>query len=198
MTGLRQIRAFSVELMKLAAGIPDAGIQELLAFRRGEEYLPGGKLESNTAEEVVHQDKMAFDPKMGLAAGSFDHHAKKKKDNAYQKGRDYAASGMKGGLTGMGVAGALNALRRKPFLPTTAKARKAAVLGASVAMMDRAYRHDDLPKTANIVNATASGLRSPAAQLSQARATGGFRNVVRSTAGRNPQSLQMGKKFQTA
>jgi len=197
-TGLRQLRSFSTEMMKLAAGVPDAGIRELLAFRRGEEYLPGGRLESNTVEESPNHEKFGsgmFDPKMGLASGDFDHHARKKKDNAYQKGRDYAASGMKGGLTGLGVAGAVNAMRKKPFLPTAMKARRAAGLGASVALLDRAYRHDDLPKTAGVVRSTASGLRSPAAQLSQASATGGFKSVVRSTEGRAPLSLQSGQKF---
>ena len=200
MADLRQLRSFTTEMMKLAAGVPDAGIQELLAFRRGEEYLPGGQLPSNTEEEVRHQAKFAemFDPKMGLAAGSFDLKARKKKSNEYQKARDYAVTGMKGGLSGLGVMGAVNAMRKKPFAASAMKARRAATLGASIALLDRAYRHDDLPKTAGVVRPTAAGLRSPAAQLSQARATGSFKNVVRSTEGLKPHSLQTGKKFRVA
>lgn len=50
--------------MKLAAGVPDAGARELLAFRQGEEYLPGGRLESNANQEAATATKQAFDPKM--------------------------------------------------------------------------------------------------------------------------------------
>jgi len=208
MPGLRQLRSFSVEMMKLAADVQDAGIRELLAYRRGEEYLPGGQLSSNTATEAPHQAKMAagFDSRMGLAADSFDLSSKKKKNNAYQTVRDYAATGMKGALTGLGVMGATNAMRGRFGSPQTAheirkamhNARKAAVVGGGLAVGDRAYRHDDLPKTAGVVRATASGLRSPAAQLSQASATGALKNVVHSAEGRRPRSLQIGKKFRAA
>jgi hypothetical protein len=193
-------------MMKLAAGVPDAGIQELLAYRRGEEYLTGGQLESNTAEEAVYQAKMAFDPKMGLAAGNYDLKAKtKKKDSTYQKVRDYGATGLKGGLTGLGVMGALNTMRGRFGSPgnmsevrrAMGKARAFAGVGASAAVADRAYRHDEFPKTADIgalvVNATPGPFRSPGAQLSQARATGLFRNVNHETEGLKPKSLQYGK-----
>jgi hypothetical protein len=127
MPGLRQLRAFSVEMMKLAADVQDADIRDLLAFRRGEEYLPGGQLESNTEEEERHQSKLAdFDPKMGLAAGSFDLRARKKKHNDYQKARDYTTTGLKGGLTGLGVLGAINTMRGRFGSPSGAyEVRKA-------------------------------------------------------------------------
>lgn len=193
-------------MMKLATGTPDAGIQELLAYRRGEEYLPGGLLESNTAEEAPHQAKMAFDPKMGLAAGSYDLKARKKKSNTYQSARDYATTGLKGGLTGLGVMGALNTMRGRFGAPQNiSEVRKAvrnaktfAGIGATAAVADRAYRHDEFAsKTADIgalaVNAKAGPLRSPGAQLSQARATALFRNVNHETEGLKPKSLQYGK-----
>lgn len=209
MPGLRQLRSFSTELMKLAAGVPDAGIRELLAFRRGEEFLPGGQLESNTEEEARHQAKFASPGldfgsmgRLGLASGSFDLPARKKKDNAYQKVRDYAVTGMKGGLSGLGVMGAINTMRGKKGLNSMMAARRAAAGGASLALLDRAYRHDDLPKTANIgtigVHPTPSGLRSPGAQLSQARETGLFRGVNHAAEGREPHSLQIGQKFRAA
>jgi hypothetical protein len=212
MPGLRQLRAFSVEMMKLAADVQDAGIRDLLAFRRGEEYLPGGQLESNTEEEVRHQSKLAdFDPKMGLAAGSYDLKARKKKQNDYQKARDYTTTGLKGGLTGLGVLGAINTMRGRFGSPAgvyeTRKAmntaRKAFGIGASAAVADRAYRHDELPKTASNIGAlgvqsTPGNLKSPGAQLSQARATGLFRNVNHASEGLKPRSLQMGTKFRVA
>jgi hypothetical protein len=214
MTSLRQLRSFSAEMMKIAADVQDPGIQELLAFRRGEEYLPGGQLPSNTALEEYYQPKMAagFDSRIGLATDAFDLKARKKKHNQYQTVRDYATTGMKGGLTGIGLLGAANALRGRFGSPQgpveTFKAmrnvRRAAGAGVGVALLDRAYRHDDLPdiqgkdKTAGIVRPTANGLRSPAAQLSQAQATGSFKNVIRSTEGRAPHSLQTGKKFRLA
>lgn len=180
-TGLRQLRSFSTELMKLAADVPDADIRELLTH---------------------HQIKIAngFDPKMGLAAGNYDLHAKKKKSNSYQKVRDYAATGMKGGLTGLGIMGALNAMRQKKIFPSPSTARRAASLGSSVALLDRAYRHDDLPKTASDIGAlgvkpTPANLATPGLQLAQARATGLFRNVNHETEGRKPRSLQLGHKF---
>lgn len=210
---LRQLRSFSVEMMKLAADIQDADIRSLLAFRRGEEYLEGGKLPANTAleDEELHLTKMGnFDSRIGLAASdSYDLRSKTKKDNKYQKARDYATSGAKGGLTALGILGAVNAMRGRfgspQGLSETRKAmknaRRAAAVGASAAVVDRAYRHNELPevaKLANIVNPTPNAFRSPAAQLSQARATGSFKNVIRSSEGRQPHSLQIGKKFRVS
>ena len=209
---LRQLRSFTAEMMKLAADIQDADIRGLLAFRRGEEYLEGGKLPANTAleESELHLTKAAYDSGIGLAAsGSYDMKSKTKEDNAYQKARDYSASGVKGGLTGLGLLGAVNAMRGRFGSPqgisevrkAMKNARRAASVGASAAVVDRAYRHDELPevaKIANFVNPTPNAFRSPAAQLSQARATGSFKNVVRSSEGRQPHSLQMGKKFRVS
>lgn len=209
---LRQLRSFSVEMMKLAADIQDADIRSLLAFRRGEEYLEGGKLPANTALEDVelHLTKMGLDSRIGLAASnSYDLHAKTKKDNSYQKTRDYATSGIKGGLTALGLLGATNAMRGRfgppKNLSATRKAmnnaRRVAAVGAAAAVVDRAYRHDELPevaKLANIVRPTPNAFRSPAAQLAQSRATGSFKNVIRSTEGRQPHSLQIGNKFRVS
>lgn len=188
MTELRQLRSFSTELMKLAADVSDADIRELLTYRQNNVSVDQAKIANS------------FDPKMGLAAGSYDLRAKKKKSNSYQKVRDYAATGMKGGLTGLGIMGALNAMKQKKIFPRPSTARRAASLGSSVALLDRAYRHDDLPKTASDigalgVNPTPANLATPGLQLAQARATGLFRNVNHETEGRKPRSLQLGHKF---
>lgn len=136
-------------------------------------------------------------------AGSYDLHARKKKDNAYQKVRDYATTGMKGGLSGLGVMGAINTMKGRKGFANMVNARRAAAGGASVTLLDRAYRHDDLPKTASDigalgVNPTPSNFGTPGAQLSQARATGLWRAVNHETEGRKPRSLQLGQKFRFA
>lgn len=203
---LRTIRAFSVELMKLAAQVKDADIQKLLADRRGEEYLSGGKLPSNTVEE--EQQKLANYDSIGVAAaGMHDLRAKKKKKNTYQKARDYAGSAIKGGLTGIGILGGANAMRGRFGTPTTAaairsaakSARNAATAGAGVAVADRAYRYDDVPgmdkKAAMVTPNAVKPFSTPASAAATARRTGGFKSTVRRAIGKPPQTVQLGKKF---
>lgn len=205
---LRMIRAFSVELMKLASGIKDGDIQKLLATRKGEDYLPGGKLPSNSIEDQVMEPKMANYDGIGVAAaGMHDLHAKKKKKNTYQKGRDYVGTGIKGGLTGIGILGGINAMRGRFAAPSgragihaaARSAQRAATVGAGAAIADRAYRHDDVPgidkDAAMITPGLSRSFGSPAGALATARRTGGFKSSVQHQAGKPPKTVQLGKKF---
>lgn len=216
-SSLRTIRAFSTELMKIASGIKhDADVRKLLAERRGEEYLDGGRLLTNTeAEAPYSHQKIAYvyagtgqQLNAYAGAGAFDVlRSKKKKKNHYQTGRDYAGAAMKGGLTGLGVLGATNTLRGRFGSPTGAKeilkatraARQAATAGAGLAVADRAYRHNDLPgqdKTAFAVSpGTSTNFKSPAAELAKSQQTGGFRGSIIHDTGKAPKSVQLGKKF---
>ncbi len=211
MSPLRTIRAFSTELMKLAAGIKDADIQKLLANRKGEEYLPGGKLQSNSIEDEMLTEKQAagYQAPMGMAAsGNYDLKAKKKKPNTYQKLRDYAGTGVKGGLTGLGILGAANAMRGRFGAPVGAReirqaaqsAQRAATVGAGVALADRAYRHDDVPGMGKEAGVIGQGLSrsfgTPAGAAATARRTGGFKSSVSQRLGKPPRTVQLGKKFQ--
>lgn len=204
MSNLRTIRAFSVELMKIASGIKDAEIQKLLADRRGEEYLEGGRLPNELPEEKLAAG--GYEAPLGMSAsGNYDHKANKKKSNHYQKVRDYAGTAVKGGLTGLGILGATNAMRGRFSAPdgfhavrkATKAARNAAIIGSGVAVADRAYRHDELPgatKTANIGSNPNASFKSPAVELANSQRTGSFRSGVHNV-GTAPKPLQLGKKF---
>ncbi len=209
---LRTIRAFSSELMKIASGIKhDADVRKLLAERRGEEYLDGGRLLTNSEAEAPYANqKIASGYQAGLNAGvgSFDVlRSKKKKKNNYQTVRDYAGTALKGGLTGLGILGAANTLRGRfgsPVGPTATRqavraARQAATAGAGLALADRAYRHNDLPGQDKTAFAVSPGLstnfKSPAGELARSGQTGGFRGGIIHDTGKAPQSLQLGKKF---
>ncbi len=215
MQPLRTIRAFSAELMKIASGIKyDAEVRKLLAERQGEEYLEGGRLLTNTEPEAPYSNQKianyGYSMPVGLntGAGSYDVlHSKKKKKNTYQTARDYAGTALKGGLTGLGVLGAANALRGRFGSPVGEaaiqqamhSARRAAAAGAGIALADRAYRHDDLPgqeKAAFTVSpGTATNFTSPAKELAKSSQTGGFRGGIIHDTGKAPKSLQLGKKF---
>lgn len=211
---LRTIRAFSVELMKEAAQIGDADIRKLLAERKGEEYLEGGRLPANTEAEVPYVSKMANQGKytaprdIATASGAVDVlKSHKKKHNRYQKIRDYSGTAMRGGLTGLGVLGATNAMRGRFGSPSGAHAARAAAksvrravgAGASIAVADKAYRHDDIPsidKKAFVVSPNPSApFRSPGAALSGARETGSFEPSVIHDSGKPIKSVQLGRKF---
>lgn len=209
-SSLRTIRAFSAELMKIASGIKhDADVRKLLAERKGEEYLDGGRLLTNTELEAPYShQKIASNLRVGLSAGSFDVlNSKKKKKNRYQTARDYAGTAMKGGLTGLGVLGAVNTLRGRfgspsdpvSILKATRAARQAAGGGAGLALADRAYRHDDLPgqdkKAFAVSPSTTSNFKSPATELSKTQQTGSFRGGIVHDTGKVPSSLTLGKKF---
>ena len=187
--------------MKFAAKIQDADIQSLLAERKGEEYLQGGKLPSNDYEAPFTR-KTAFDMSTQAGLAAVDAHnmtSKKKKHNKYQTLRDYSGAALKGGLTGIGLLGASNMMRGRfgPPSNVTNAARSARnwfAGGAAVSVADRAYRHNDLPgasKTAALGN-----MASPATQLSIARQTGGMKaRTVPGGAFTPPKVLQLGKKF---
>lgn len=205
-SSLRTIRAFSTELMKTAARIDDGDIQKLLANRKGEEYLQGGKLPSNSIAD--EQEKTAYysDHAGMVASGNYDLSAKKKKKNSYQKGRDYAGAAIRGGLTGLGILGGVNAMRGRfgaPLTPAAMRAaatsaQRAATAGAGIAVADRAYRHDDVPgldkKAALVMPGLSDSFKSPAESLASSQQTGRFKPVLHQT-GKAPQTLQLGKKF---
>lgn len=209
MSDLRTIRAFAVEMLKIAADIKDSDIRKLLAERKGVEYLEGGELPSNR-EEALYLPKMAglggYEAPIGMAAGSmYDLQAKKKKHNNYQKIRDYGTTGVKGALTGLGVLGATNAMRGRFGSPSSAfetlraarQARRAATIGASAAVLDRAYRHNDLEmsKQALVNPRPSTPFRSPAQELADGQETGKFESHVIHDYGRPPKTVQLGRKF---
>lgn len=211
---LRTIRAFSVELMKEASKIMDADIRKLLAERKGEEYLEGGRLPTNTEAEIPFQTKVASNgsytaPRnMATTSGAIDVlDSHKKKHNRYQKVRDYTGTAMRGGLTGLGVLGATNAMRGRFGSPSNAHAvraaaksvRRAAGAGAAIAVADKAYRYDDVPtmdKKAFVVSPNPSAaFKSPSLALSETRETGGFKPSVIHDSGKATKSIQLGRKF---
>jgi hypothetical protein len=208
MSSLRTIRSFTVEMLKIAADIKDADIQKLLTERQGKEYLEGGRLPSNTFDEAPPLIKMAagggYRAPVGMAASdNYDLKARKKKNNTYQKMRDYATTGMKGALTGLGVLGASNAMRGRfgspsgglEVLKATRQARRAATIGGSAAMLDRAYRHDELSKESMVSANPNNSFRSPAAELAESSRTGRFESHVVHDYGKPPKTFIIGKKF---
>lgn len=214
MSSLRIIRSFTVEMLKIAADIGDADIRKLLTERRGREYLDGGRLPTNTFEEMPPLIKMAiggYSPSHegAVAAGNYDLKARTKKHNAYQNLRDYTTTGMKGALTGLGVLGATNAMRgrfgalltSKDTLRAARQARRAATVGGSAAILDRAYRHDDFPyhgdlrKEALVQTGIRTPFHSPQEELAREGETGKFESGVIHDFGRPPKTVQLGKKF---
>lgn len=200
--------------MKAAAKIQDADIRKLLSERDGKEYLEGGRLLSNTAAEGEYALKLAdissYHNPAGFARGSGASDVlgskTKSKNEHYQKARDYAGTGLKGGLTGLGILGASNAMRGRFGAPSgyhaTRKAmhsaRKAFGVGAGVAVADRAYRHEDVPKLKQAFAVSpnpSSSFRSPAESLANSSMTGSFKPGVIHDTGKAPKSLTLGKKF---
>jgi hypothetical protein len=194
--------------MKIAADIKDSDIRKLLAERKGQEYLDGGQLPSNQ-EEALYLPKMAaggYSAPAGLYASTGDNYdlkAHKKKPNTYQKLRDYGTTGMKGALTGLGVLGASNAMRGRfgsPSGPLEAmraakQARRAATIGGSAAIIDRAYRHDELSKQAMVNANPSTPFTSPRQELSTGQETGKFESRVIHDYGKAPKTVQIGRKF---
>lgn len=207
MSGLRTIRAFTVEMLKIAADIKDADIRKLLAERRGEEYLDGGRLLTNTEQEAKYFPKMAgaggYMAPVGMSAsGSYDLKARKKKDNTYQKLRDYTVTGTKGALTGLGILGAANAMKGRFGSPSSGldairaarQARRAATIGGSAAVLDRAYRHDEFTKEALVNPKPETPFLGPRQELSRGQETGKFESHVFHDYG-SPRTVQLGRKF---
>lgn len=203
MSGLRTFRSFTTEMMKISADVKDADIRQLLSERRGEEYLQGGRLLSNSAADgAQYAIKLGGNYPIGLAAGAYDLQGKKKGPEKYQKTRDYALTAMKGGLTGLGVLGATNAMRGRFGSPSTThavhkatqSARRAAGIGAAVAVADKHYR-DSAEKRAFVNQAATAPFRGPASQLSESQRTGGFKSHVIHNVGQPPKVVQLGKKF---
>lgn len=191
--------------MKIAADIKDADIRKLVAERRGEEYLEGGKLPEDPPDAFAKHAK-GYEAPLGMSAsGNYDLKSKKKKKNTYQKVRDYGAAGMKGGLTALGILGASNAMKGRFGAPSgpveiahaARTARRAATVGASASVMDRAYRHDEFSKEkdAAVMPNPGRAFRSPASALATARQTGGFKSRVVHGKGTPPKTVQLGRKF---
>jgi hypothetical protein len=208
MSSIRQFRAFSTEMMKVAADVQDSDIRALLAERRGKEYLQGGRLLSNSAVDgsqyAVKMGSGGYTPPLGLdASGAYNHSSKVKKHNQYQKARDYTGTAIKGGLTGLGILAGHNAMKGRFGSPQVAheiahaarQARHAASAGAGIAVADKAYRHDDLPKMAFVNQTSGASFRSPSAELASTQATGSFHGGSIHNTGHAPQALQLGKKF---
>jgi hypothetical protein len=207
MSSLRTIRSFTVEILKTAADIRDSDIRKLLAERRGEEYLEGGRLATNTFDEAPPLIKSGTQYSSGVATGTYNLKANKKKDNSYQHVRDYATTGLKGALTGLAVLGASNALRGRFGGPTTKaetframrQSRRAATIGGSAAVLDRAYRHNDFYKDKDKVAMVRTGIntsfRSPQEELARGSETGKFESRVIHDFGRPLKTVQLGRKF---
>lgn len=206
MSNLRTIRSFTVEMLKIAADINDADIRKLLADRRGQDYLVGGRLISNSEAEAPYFPKMSSPYSRSatmVASGNYNLGSHKKKDNTYQKVRDYAATGIKGGLTGLGILGASNAMRGNFKAPAAGletikamrSARRAATVGASATVLDRAYRYNEQEKKASFIHANPNAaFRSPAEELATSSRTGRFEAKVHNY-GKAPHTVQLGNKF---
>lgn len=205
MSSLRTIRSFTVEMLKIAADIKDSDIRKLLSERRGEEYLEGGRLQSNSFDEAPPLIKAGNNYSSGVATGAFNLSARKKKDNSYQTARDYTTTGAKGALTGLAILGASNTMRGRFGSPSTAseairamrQARRAATVGGSAAVLDRAYRHNDLykDKTSMVRPGLNTGFRSPQEELARGAETGKFESHVIHDYGKPARTVQLGRKF---
>ena len=208
MSAIRLFRAFTTEMLKVAAEIQDSDIRALLAERNGKEYLEGGRLLANSAAEgsqyAVKMSSGGYTPPLGLGgAGVYNNQAKVKKHNHYQKARDYTGAAIRGGLTGLGILAGHNAMKGRFGSPHAAheiahaarQARHATAAGAGIAVADKAYRHDDLPKMAFVNQMPGASFRSPTAELAATQETGSFHSGTIHGTGHAPKPLQLGKKF---
>lgn len=208
MSSLRTIRSFTVEMLKIAADIKDSDIRKLLSERRGEDYLEGGRLPTNTFDEappLIKASGADSNYSSGIATGTYNFKARTKKDNSYQKARDYVTTGTKGALTGLAILGAGNAMKGRFGGPAAGvetiramkQARRAATVGGSAAILDRAYRHDDLykDKTAVVHPGLNTSFRGPEEELARGAETGKFESHVIHNYGRPPRTVQLGRKF---
>ncbi len=193
----RLFRSFSMEIMKLASDIPDdAAIRELLAFRRGEEYLPGGELQKNAVSSLTA---------LQIGSGSpLSKSVHSKGPEKYQEGRDWAITGLKGATGGVGTLGLYNTLRHGPDTKLTLKGgRGAAAIGAGVALGDRILRrhaekkHKALEKHAGIVSPSPERtVKTPSAMLRSAQQTGAIRSQAPKMVGRVFNgAVRLGKGF---
>lgn len=201
----RRFLSFATEFLKISMAQKDADIQKTLADRQGREYLQGGELPSNAPTQSLSKEGNVNHIR-SLTSGAYDHKANKKKDDSYQAVRDYAAAGMRGGLTGIGVQGAINSMRGQfgtpTNIPAAAKAvRKAGALGASLALLDRAHRYskdkDNNKEKMSSVNPNPQRpFTSPSMAASAARRTGGKTGrVLQSASGAPPRVVSLGRKY---
>ena len=143
----RSYRAFSTELLKIATEVADAEIRKLLAERRGEEYLPGGQLPSNTQAEAQYMPKFGFSSMTATQFGATSPIgvANKRNPGKYQESRDLAYTGLKGAMGGVGASGLGHALAGVKEMPTR-RLRAAAGIGTGIALADHAIRHHEAKK----------------------------------------------------
>jgi hypothetical protein len=184
---LREYRAFSTELMKLASGILDHDVRILLADRRGEEYLQGGQLPSNHPSETNFTPKIAS---LGRAVnysnlGNEIHSGKRVKNKStgglergYMAGREYLGALHKGLMTGVGTIGT-GTLITGGRSPSKNLTRAGAVVGAGTAIGDLlARRHFSdqraHQKVAMVVDNPNASFGSPAKALADSRKVGSF------------------------
>lgn len=177
----RTYRSFSSEMMKIASGVKDADIQALIAARKGEEYLAGGRLTTNSKIDdhlPPSQEKQASFPSMaalqlGAATSPLDK-TKNKKPGSYQEGRDWAVTGLKGATGGASAVGLYRGLKGRQTM-TARHLRLGATLGAAAALGDRAYRHsNDKEKAAEVNPTPGASFGSPAKALADGQQTGRF------------------------
>lgn len=199
-------RAFATELIKIATETSDGEIRKLLAERRGDEYLSGGKLPSDPEEDPKYMPPKlgAFSSMMATQLGASNPlgTAHKRKPGKYQEGRDWALTGLKGATGGVAAGGLAHALAGVKEMPLK-RLRTMATVGTGVALGDRMIRYKEEKKkqkgpekTAGIVNPTAGPFRSAGNALASARKTGGFKSRVVHKLGKPPKVVQLGRKFQ--
>ena len=190
---IRFYRAFSTEMMKIAAEIADSDIRKLLAERRGEEYLEGGGLLTNAISENFSTPTNAIMKSASYAASSYlppdTYSVRGKKPTGkgsnYETASNYASSGLKGGMTGAGVYALKHNLHHGLEGGAPAMRRGhlggAVALGSAVALTDRHLRHRAAKKALQELEKDAEGPAlgwSPGTQNRANSSTGKFKNVI--------------------
>jgi hypothetical protein len=165
MDDLFRFRAFATEFLKIAkedqqkADVLDPDVRALHAEREGREYLPGGRLRSNSQLDTNWIPKIAarvgrtqyqLDPSISpvgqMRSGDDDMDM-----SGYSQGRRYALSGMGGALTGAGLVRAHeHVFRRVPHAYQQAAAakatREAAEKAKSMGLLSRMFKKPEVAK----------------------------------------------------
>lgn len=170
-------RAFSTELLKIATEVRDADIRAMIAEGKGKEYLNGGALRTNSESETNFKPKIANF--MGYTPpGTYNFRGKKPtgKSSPYETASNFAATGLKGAMTGAGAGTLLHSLKGHEFrLPPQHLGRWVAG-GAGIALADRALRRHAVMKQMQ-----KQAMFTPARQLHATQSKGSFENKVHNT-----------------
>lgn len=247
-------RAFATELLKIATEVRDADIRAMIAYGKGQEYLPGGELKTNTEVETNFKPKLAvsaqwlkghlvrgaakatdqrlgsFTSKMKTLSSESKHlpiraqaslsaaygkstlnnrrmaaHFPKTEKNAsfmgytpastyafrgkaptgksspYETASNFAATGLKGGMTGAGVATLGHTLmhgHEARIMPKNLG--KAVAIGGGVALADRALRRHAVMKQNRMAKTAMLGSNtfSPGRALQTSQQQGHFENKL--------------------